>query len=68
MTKKPSYGTVSLIIPLGKVKNVEVMKDENELKRLIVDVEGTHNLEFHYDIDNEKVEGFAEMCSTFIKG
>lgn len=68
MTKKPSYGTVSLIIPLGKVKSVKVLKDENEIKRLIVDVEGTHNLEFHYDIDNEKVDDFAATCSDFIKG
>ena len=67
LTKKQSYGTVSLIIPLDKVNNVEVRKDEDEMKRLIVDIKGTHNLEFHYDMGNEKVEDFAGMCSAFIK-
>ncbi|MEA1911365.1 MAG: hypothetical protein U9N32_06770 [Spirochaetota bacterium] len=67
-SKKTSYGTVSLIIPLEKVNKVELRKDEKEMKRLIVGIEGTHNLEFHYDMVNEKVEDFASMCSAFIKG
>ncbi len=68
MTLKTSYGTVSLIIPLEKINHVELNKDEKEeLKRLIVDIEGTHNLEFHFDIANEKVEDFASMCNTIIK-
>ncbi len=67
LTMKSSYGTVSLIIPLEKVNKVEVLKDKEEMKRLVVDIEGTHNLEFHFDIANEKVEGFAKMCSDFIK-
>lgn len=64
---KPSYGTVSQIIPIDRIKKVEVLRDGKEMKRLIVDVYGTHNLEYHYDIDNKKVDDFAGMCNGFIK-
>lgn len=67
LTFKPSYGTVSLIIPLDKVKNVKVRTDEEEIKRLIVDVEGTHNLEFQYEIGNAKVDDFVAIYSNLDK-
>jgi len=67
LTIKQSYGTVSLIIPLSKVQNVEVQHDGKEMKRMIVDVEGTHNLEFYFDKENKNVDDFAGKCNTFIK-
>ena len=66
-TKEADYGTVSLIIPLGKISNLKISKDEEEIHRLIVDVKGTHNLEFFFDIDNKTVDRFIDMCSDFLK-
>ena len=66
LTMKQSYGTVSLIIPLDKVKKVEVWKGE-DLKQLIVAFEDTHNLEFYFDTENEKVDDFVDKCNSFKK-
>jgi len=67
LAKKPSYGTVTLMIPLQRVDKVELTTDRaEELKRLTVYVLDTHNLEFLYDFDNSSVDGFAKMISDCV--